>query len=186
MKNILRSSVILLLTFAFITGFLYPMLITAIAQVVFPWQANGSILKTVDGKPIGSHIIGQSFQDPRYFWSRPSATSDSAYNAGASGGSNLSVLNETLSANVNERITHLYQYDTVNNQPIPIDLITASASGLDPHITPEAALFQVPRVAHVRGLPEKQVRDLVMNHVERPIAFLLENRELCSDTQSGT
>jgi potassium-transporting ATPase KdpC subunit len=173
MKNILRSSIILLFTFAFVTGFLYPILITGIAQVVFPWQANGSILKTVDGKPIGSQIIGQSFQYPGHFWSRPSATSDFPYNAGASGGSNLSVLNETISANVNERISHISQSDMVKNQPIPIDLITASASGLDPHISPQAALFQVPRIAHIRGLPEKQVSDLVMNHVEQPIAFLI-------------
>lgn len=172
MKNIIRSSTIFLLTFAFLTGFLYPILITGIAQVLFPWQANGSLIKNKDGEIIGSQIIGQSFQDPGYFWSRPSATVDFPYNAGASGGSNLSVLNKTLREQVTDRITRIKLADKENDQPIPIDLITSSASGLDPHISPEAALFQVQRVAKSRGLSEKRVKDIVLNHVEQPTAYL--------------
>jgi potassium-transporting ATPase KdpC subunit len=168
MKNILRTSSIMLLSFVILTGFVYPMLITGIAQVAFPWQANGSLVKSANGEIIGSQIIGQSFQDSGYFWSRPSATADYAYNAKASGGSNLSVLNPTLSEQVSDRIAKIKQSDPDNNLPIPIDLITASASGLDPHISPQAALYQVHRVAQTRGMPEEQVKELVMSHIELP------------------
>jgi K+-transporting ATPase ATPase C chain len=158
----------MLFSLAILTGLLYPMLITGIAQVVFPWQANGSLVKSLNGEIIGSQHIGQSFQDAGHFWSRPSATADFAYNAKASGGSNLSVLNPTLSEQVSDRIAKIKQSDPENKLPIPIDLITASASGLDPHISPQAALYQVHRVAQTRGLPEEQVRELVMSHIEQP------------------
>jgi potassium-transporting ATPase KdpC subunit len=168
MKNILRTSSIMLLSFVILTGFVYPMLITGIAQLAFPWQANGSLVKSANGEIIGSQIIGQSFQDSGYFWSRPSATADYAYNAKASGGSNLSVLNPTLSEQVSDRIAKIKQSDPDNNLPIPIDLITTSASGFDPHISPQAALYQVHRVAQTRGMPEEQVKELVMIHIELP------------------
>jgi potassium-transporting ATPase KdpC subunit len=172
MKNILRSSIIMLFTFAFLTGILYPMLITGISQLFLPWQANGSVVKNAKGEIIGSQNIGQSFQGPEYFWSRPSATADFPYNAKASGGSNLSVLNENLRSQVNDRIAHIESVDPANTLPIPIDLITTSASGLDPDISPEAALFQVHRVAQTRGLPEEKVRELVMSHIEQPAVYI--------------
>lgn len=168
MKNILKSSIIMLVAFAFVTGILYPMLITGIGQIFLPWQANGSVIKNAKGEIIGSQNIGQSFQGPEYFWGRPSATADFPYNAKASGGSNLSVLNENLQSQVKDRITQYESMDPDNNLPIPIDLITTSASGLDPDISPEAALFQVHRVAQTRGLPEEKVRELVMSHIEQP------------------
>jgi len=168
MKNILKSSIIMLFAFAFVTGILYPMLITGIGQIFLPWQANGSVIKNAKGEIIGSQNIGQSFQGPEYFWGRPSATADFPYNAKASGGSNLSVLNENLQSQVKDRITQYESMDPDNNLPIPIDLITTSASGLDPDISPEAALFQVHRVAQTRGLPEEKVRELVMSHIEQP------------------
>jgi potassium-transporting ATPase KdpC subunit len=168
MKSMVRTSIILLFAFAFVTGFLYPMLITGISQVLLPWQANGSRLLDKNGETIGSQNIGQSFKSDGYFWSRPSATVEYPYNATASGGSNLSVLNQDLSKQVVERINTIRQNDIGNDRQIPIDLVTSSASGLDPHISPEAALFQVQRIARVRGLSENQVRELVLSHTERP------------------
>ncbi|HEX7556913.1 MAG TPA: potassium-transporting ATPase subunit KdpC [Leptolinea sp.] len=168
MKNILKSSIIMLFAFAFVTGILYPMLITGISQIFLPWQANGSVVKNAKGEIIGSQNIGQSFQGPEYFWGRPSATADFPYNAKASGGSNLSVLNKDLQSQVKDRITQYEAADPANTLPIPIDLITTSASGLDPDISPEAALYQVHRVAQTRGLPEEKVKELVMSHIEQP------------------
>lgn len=168
MKNMIRSSLILLLVFAFLTGFLYPLLMIGIAQVLFPWQANGSKILDINGEVIGSQNIGQSFLSDGYFWSRPSATVEYPYNATASGGSNLSVLNQNLSEQVIEKVDMIRQNDIESGRQIPIDLLTSSASGLDPHISPEAALFQVQRIARVRGLPEGQVNEIVIAHIERP------------------
>ena len=163
-KN-LRISVAFLLVFTAITGLLYPLLVTGIAQLVFPAQANGSLILQ-DGKAIGSELIGQPFTDPRYFWSRPSATPKYQYNASASSGSNLGPLNPALLNAVRERAHDLRAADSLNTQLIPVDLVTASGSGLDPHISVMAALFQVPRIARTRGLSEERVRALVNQHTE--------------------
>ena len=163
-KN-LKISIVFLLVFTAITGLLYPLLVTGIAQLVFPAQANGSLILQ-DGKAIGSELIGQQFIDPRYFWSRPSATPGYQYNASASSGSNLGPLNPALLNAIRTRAHDLRSADSLNTQPIPVDLVTASGSGLDPHITIMAALFQVPRVARTRGLSEERVRALVNQHTE--------------------
>jgi K+-transporting ATPase ATPase C chain len=172
----LRTSAILILIFTVTTGLLYPLLVTGIAQVVFPARANGSLI-VLTGKPIGSDLIGQPFNEPRYFWSRPSATSTFPYNASASSGSNQGPLNPALLAAVRQRVRDLKAADPLNTQPIPVDLVTASASGLDPHISVLAALYQVPRVARTRGLSEERVRALVHERTEgRQFGILGEPR----------
>ena len=165
LKN-LQTSVVLLLILTVITGLIYPLLITAIAQLVFPAQANGSLILQ-RGSVIGSELIGQPFSDPRYFWSRPSATVPFPYNASASSGSNLGPLNPALLDAVRQRVGDLKIADSSNAMPIPVDLVTASGSGLDPHISVMAALYQVPRVARTRALTEERVRNLVEQHIER-------------------
>jgi K+-transporting ATPase ATPase C chain len=150
-----------------LTGIAYPLLITGIAQGLFPQQAGGSLI-TSSGGTIGSELIGQPFDDPRYFWGRPSATGPSPYNAMAGSGSNLATTNPALADAVRERITHLRAADPTNTTAIPIDLVTTSASGLDPHISPAAALFQVRRVAQARGLDEAAVRKLVEQQIIGP------------------
>jgi K+-transporting ATPase ATPase C chain len=150
--------------------------ITGIAQTVFPDQANGSIINR-EGKPVASLLIGQSFTDPKYFWSRPSATAPMPYNAGSSSGSNLGPTNPDLIKAVQERISALKQADPDNNAPIPVDLVTSSASGLDPHISPAAAEYQIARVARIRGLDVEKVRQLVAQHTEsRTFGLLGEPR----------
>ncbi|MFZ1081670.1 MAG: potassium-transporting ATPase subunit KdpC [Candidatus Kryptoniota bacterium] len=156
----LRTAAISFLLFTVLTGLLYPLAITAIAELIFPWQANGSLIKK-DGKVVGSALIGQPFSDPKYFWSRPSATTPYQYNAGASAATNNGPLNPALITEVSQRIHDLKQADPSNAQPIPVDLVTSSGSGLDPHISTAAALYQLPRVARVRGLSQEQVRSLV-------------------------
>jgi K+-transporting ATPase ATPase C chain len=143
----------------------YPLLVTGIAQAVFPRQANGSLI-VKNGQPIGSELIGQPFDDPKYFWGRPSATTPYPYNAAASSGSNLGPANPALLAAVQARIDALRAADPSNTQSIPVDLVTASASGLDPHISLAAAEYQVARVARARGLDEAAVRQLVAQHTE--------------------
>src|SRR5574341_374728 len=155
-----RPAIVVLVLLSAMTGLAYPALVTAIAQVVFPHQANGSLI-VKDGKAVGSALIGQPFDDPKYFWGRPSDTSPFPYNAGASTGSNLGPTNPNLQNAVQPRIDTLRAADAENTAPIPVDLVTASASGLDPHISPAAALYQVRRVARVRGLDEAAVRQLV-------------------------
>jgi K+-transporting ATPase ATPase C chain len=159
-----------------ITGLLYPLVVTGIAQVLFPRQANGSLI-LIDGKPVGSSLIGQPFDAPKYFWGRPSATSPFPYNAAASSGSNLGPTNDALIKVVQARIDVLKTADPDNPLPIPVDLVTASASGLDPHISPAAAEYQIRRIARVRGLDETVVQRLVVQHSEgRQLGVLGEPR----------
>ena len=171
-----RTALVLLIALTVITGVVYPLLVTAVAQVAFPRQANGSIVLK-DGRPVGSALIGQPFDDPRYFWGRPSATSPFPYNAGASSGSNLGPTNPALVAAVTGRLEALRAADPGNTAPVPVDLVTASGSGLDPHVSPAAALYQVRRVARARNLDEGVVRDLVTQYVEgRQLGLLGEPR----------
>lgn len=155
----LRNSIVLYAALTVLTGLLYPLAVTGIAQALFPHQANGAPIVS-SGKLVGSERIGQQFSDPRYFWGRLSATSP-AYNAGASSGSNLGPNNEALHKAARERVETLRAADPGNLRPVPVDLVTASGSGLDPDISPAAAHYQVARVARLRGLPEERVRSLV-------------------------
>jgi K+-transporting ATPase ATPase C chain len=168
----LRPALVMLVLLTVITGVIYPLTVTAIAQAVFPWQANGSLL-VYNGQPAGSALIGQPFDDPRYFWGRPSATTPFPYNAAASAGSNLGPTNPALLDQVKARVAALKQADPTNTAPIPADLVTASGSGLDPDISPAAAKFQVPRVARARGLDEAVVRRLVAEATAGPTLGLL-------------
>jgi len=172
----LKPAVVSFLLLTVITGLLYPLVITGLAQQLFTRQANGSLIMK-NRQAIGSELIGQQFDDPKYFWGRPSATSPFPYNAAASGGSNLGPTNPALTDAVQARIQALKAADPGNTQPIPVDLVTASGSGLDPDISRAAALYQVPRVARLRGLSEDQVRALVTQHIEgRLLGFLGEPR----------
>lgn len=176
----LRPAIVLFALLTILTGLVYPFVITGVAQVVFPQQANGSLIYR-NGQPVGSALIGQPFDAPKYFWGRLSATSPFSYNAAASSGSNYGPLSSALTDAVEARIDALKAADLSlaleNNQPIPVDLVTASASGLDPHISVAAALYQVPRVAQARGLSEDQVRALVVRFTEgRQFGILGEPR----------
>jgi K+-transporting ATPase ATPase C chain len=162
--------------FTVLTGLAYPLAVTGLAWGLFPYRAAGSLLVR-DGQVVGSELIGQPFADPRYFWSRPSATRGVPYNAMASGASNLGPSNRDLVAAVRKRAAALRAAHPGAAGPVPMDLVTASGSGLDPHISVAAALYQVPRVARARGLDERAVRDLVYQHVEgRTLGFLGEPR----------
>jgi K+-transporting ATPase ATPase C chain len=172
----LRPAITMIVLCTVLTGVAYPLFITGIAQLVFPAKANGSLLLR-GGNVIGSGLIGQRFSDPKYFWARPSATAPYAYNAGASAGSNYGPTNPALVDGVRKRIDDLKRADPQNNEPIPVDLVTASGSGLDPHISIAAALYQLPRVARVRGLAEDRIRPLVDQCTEgRQLGFLGEPR----------
>ena len=178
----LRPAFFMLLILTIITGVIYPLTVTGIAQVVFPHQANGSLI-VIDGKTYGSELIGQQFDDPKYFWGRLSATGTFAYNAfntdnlTGSSGSNYGPLNPALLEMVQVRVDALKAADPENTPPIPVDLVTASASGLDPHISVAAALYQVHRVAAARGLSETDVKSLVEKYTEgRQFGFLGEPR----------
>ncbi len=162
---VLRPALVLFLVLSLITGLLYPLLVTGLAKAVFPHQANGSLIQR-DGQTLGSQLIGQQFSQNGHFWSRPSATGPMAYNAAASGGSNLGPRNPALADAVQARIAALRVADPGNTAPVPVDLVTASASGLDPHISLAAARYQVARVARVRGLPAEQVNALVDQNTE--------------------
>jgi K+-transporting ATPase ATPase C chain len=182
MTSQLRPAFFMLLIFTLITGVFYPLAVTGIAQVVFPNQANGSLIMA-DGKAVGSELIGQQFDDPSYFWGRISATGTFAYNAfnaenlTASSGSNYGPLNPALTDMVQARIDALKATDPDNTLPIPVDLVTASGSGLDPHISVAAALYQVHRVASARGLSEADVQSLIEKYTERrQFGFLGEPR----------
>jgi len=169
MKSQIRPALAALLFFTVLTGLIYPLIVTAIAQTIFPYQANGSIISR-NGRTFGSALIGQPFDDPRYFWGRPSAA---GYNAAASSGSNLGPTNPALFEAIESRIATLQSADPGNNTPIPADLVTASGSGLDPHISVDSALYQYTRVAKARGLPEAQVRDLIDKFTEDRQLFIL-------------
>jgi len=172
----LRPAVMVLVLLTLVTGVAYPLLVTGIAQAVFPFQAQGSLV-VKEGKVVGSALIGQPFDDPKYFWSRPSATSPFPDNAGSSSGSNLSPTNPDLIKAVQGRVDALRAADPGNTARVPVDLVTASGSGLDPHISPAAALYQVSRVARVRKLDPAAVRQLVERHTEgRSLGLLGEPR----------
>ena len=172
MKNVLRPALVLFALLTLLTGVAYPLLVTGIAQAVFPSQAHGSLLQR-DGKTVGSTLIGQSFTAPENFWGRPSATGPNPNNASASSGSNLGPLNPALVDTVKGRVEALRAADPGNTAPVPVDMVTASASGLDPHISLAAALYQAPRVAKARQLPIDQVQNLVELNTPRPMLGLL-------------
>jgi K+-transporting ATPase ATPase C chain len=182
MSSQLRPALVSLLLLTLLTGIAYPLLVTGIAQVVFPRQANGSLI-VKDGQVVGSSLIGQSFDDPKYFWGRLSATGTFPYNAfnaenlTASSGSNYGPLNPALMEMVQGRIDALKAADPENVKPIPVDLVTASASGLDPHISPAAAAYQLDRVARARGLDAAVVKQLIDQHTQdRDLSLLGEPR----------
>jgi K+-transporting ATPase ATPase C chain len=176
MIRILRQAVACIVVFTVITGVIYPLVVTGVAQLVFPHQANGSLLID-NGKTVGSSLIGQSFSSPKYFWARPSATSPMPYNAANSSGSNLGPLNPALTENVKARITQLKAADAASKQAVPVDLVTASGSGLDPDISPASAQYQVARVAKVRNIDESEVRKLIAEYTrDRQLGILGEPR----------
>ena len=176
MKAVLRPALVLFALLSLLTGIVYPFAITGIAQVAFAKQAAGSLVER-DGKVVGSLLIGQSFSDPKYFWSRPSATAPMPNNASNSGGSNLGPSNPALVDAVKGRVAALRAADPGNVAPVPIDLVTASASGLDPEISIAAAQYQAARVARIRGIPVERVRALVAEHAKgRVLGFLGEPR----------
>jgi K+-transporting ATPase ATPase C chain len=168
----LKTSILVTIVLLAICGLLYPLAMTGISQALFPRQANGSLIIR-NRKAVGSRLIGQPFDDPKYFWSRLSATSPQPYNASNSSGSNLGPTNPALLQEIQGRIDALHKADPDNHDPIPVDLVTSSGSGLDPHITPAAALYQVKRVARVRGLAEATVRRLVRTHTQGRFVGLL-------------
>lgn len=173
----LKPALILFLALSVLTGVVYPLVVTVLAQAIFPEEANGSLLTDGKGKIIGSELIGQQFSEPRYFWGRPSATSPNAYNAAASSGSNLGTNNPALVDAVKARIEALKAVDADNNALIPVDLITASGSGLDPHISIAAANYQINRVAKARHVSQEKIRALVQENTEsRQLGFLGEPR----------
>lgn len=176
MSKLLRQSFMLLLVLTVITGVLYPLAATGLAQLVFPHQANGSLVER-DGKPVGSSLIGQSFTDPKYFWGRPSATLPQPYNGASSSGSNQGPSNPALADAVKQRIAALRAADPGNTAPVPVDLVTASASGLDPQISPAAAQYQLARVARLRHLDPARVQALVQRYTQgRQLGVLGEPR----------
>ncbi|MNX28446.1 Potassium-transporting ATPase C chain [compost metagenome] len=172
MKNnngsIVRPALVLFALLSAFTGLLYPAAVTGAAQALFPAQAAGSLVMR-DGKPVGSALIGQNFSDPKHFWGRPSATAPQPYNASASGGSNQGPLNPALADAVKARVEALRAADPGNTAPVPVDLVTASASGLDPDISPAAAHYQAARVARERGVPIDQVNALIVQNTQKPL-----------------
>ena len=163
-----RPAIVMILAMTVITGLAYPLAMTGIAQVAFPRQAKGSLIEK-DGKVIGSTLIGQNFTDPKHFWGRPSATAPMPNNAAASGGANQGPLNPALADAVKARIEALRAADPGNDVPVPIDLVTTSASGLDPDISPAAARYQAPRIARARNLPVEQVLAMIDARAEKPL-----------------
>lgn len=176
MKTIVRPALVLFLVLTLVCGLAYPLLVTGLAKTLFPAQAGGSLVLR-EGRPVGAALIGQNFSEPGQFWGRPSATSPMAYNAAASGGSNLGPLNPALPDAVKSRVQALRALYPGNTAPVPVDLVTASASGLDPHISPAAARYQLARVASARSLAVEKVQALVEAHTEQPLlGFLGEAR----------
>ncbi|HML39195.1 MAG TPA: potassium-transporting ATPase subunit KdpC [Bellilinea sp.] len=172
MLKIIRPAFVLLGLFTLLTGLIYPSAVTGLAQVFFPSMANGSLIDE-NGVLVGSELIGQAFSDPKYFWGRPSATAAFPYNAAASGASNLSPANPVFIQAIEERAASLQAADPGNQAPIPIDLLTSSGSGLDPHISVAAAIYQAPRVARKRGLPETEILDLINQNTEKRLFGVL-------------
>jgi len=176
MRSLFRPAIVLLAIMTLLTGIVYPFLVTGIAQLIFPDQASGSLI-VKDGKPVGSKLIGQNFSDPKYLWSRPSATTPQPYNGVGSTGSNLGPLNPALTDGIRQHIDALHAADPSNKAPVPADLVTASGSGLDPEISLAAAYYQEARVARVRGLSTKAVHSLIEAHSQgRLLGFLGEPR----------
>lgn len=171
-NNVFRPALVLFVLLSVLTGIVYPLAVTGAGRVLFPAQVAGSLIER-DGKVVGSSLIGQNFSDPKHFWGRPSATSPQPYNASASGGSNQGPLNPALVDAVKGRIEALRAADPGNAAPVPADLVTASASGLDPHITPAAARYQSARVARARGVTPDQVNTLIDKHTESPLFGVL-------------
>lgn len=176
MGKLLRQSLVMLLLLTLITGVIYPLVVTGIGQALFSHAANGSVIER-NGKPLGSELIGQAFTDPKYFWSRPSATAPFANNPSASGASNLGPTNSALTEAVKQRIALLRAADPDNKAPVPVDLVTASGSGLDPHISPAAAQYQLARVARARHISEAELSKLVVGATQgRTLGVLGEPR----------
>ncbi len=176
MKQTIRPALILFIVLTFITGIAYPLIVTYVGKLAFPIQIDGSLVEK-DGKLIGSRLIGQNFSSPKYFWGRPSATAPYPYNAVASSGSNLGPINPTLISSVQERLAAIKPKELENSGLVPIDLVTASASGLDPEISPAAAMYQVHRVATERGLRDDEIKKLVEAHIqEKQLGILGERR----------
>jgi K+-transporting ATPase ATPase C chain len=176
MNNVIRPALVCFALLSALTGIAYPLLVTGIGQIAFPKQAAGSLIER-DGKPVGSSLIGQNFSDPKYFWGRPSATSPQPYNASNSGGSNQGPLNPALADAVKGRIEALRAADPGNTKPVPVDLVTASGSGLDPHLSVAGVQFQAARVAKARQLPLAQVQGLIGQFTEgQAFGFLGEPR----------
>lgn len=172
MTNILRPAIVMFAVLTLVTGVAYPLVVTGAAQSLFPAQAGGSLIQR-DGKVVGSSLIGQNFSDPKNFWGRPSATGPMPYNAAASSGSNLGPLNPALVDAVKGRAEALKAVDPGNTAQVPVDLVTASASGLDPHISPAAAHYQAARVAKARDVPLEKVQALIGQHTEQPLLGFL-------------
>jgi K+-transporting ATPase ATPase C chain len=170
--NLVRPVLVVFALLSALTGLIYPMAVTGAAKAVFPSQAAGSLI-VLDGTTVGSKLIGQNFSDPKHFWGRPSATAPQPYNATASGGSNQGPLNPALTDAVKARVEALRAADPGNTAPVPVDLVTASASGLDPDISPAAAQYQAARVARVRGVPIEQVNALIASNTQAPLFGLL-------------
>jgi len=168
----LKTSILSLIVLSVLTGILYPLAMTGVCQALFSRAANGSLIMQ-NGKAVGSSLIGQPFDDPKYFWSRLSATGPAAYNASNSSGSNLGPTNPALIQEIQGRVDALHKADPDNHDPIPVDLVTSSASGLDPHITPAAALYQVKRIARVRGIPEDRLKQLIQDNTDGRFLGLL-------------
>ncbi|HTY44426.1 MAG TPA: potassium-transporting ATPase subunit KdpC [Patescibacteria group bacterium] len=186
LKEQIRPAILVFIILSLITGIIYPLFVTGIAQILFHNQANGSLIYR-KGEPIGSSLIGQPFDNPKYFWGRLSATSSVSFNAASSSGSNMGPSNPALLDVVKERIKALKEFDSKNNALIPVDLVTSSASGLDPHISLAAALYQIPRVAQVRRISQDSVKKIVARHtsgrflevIGEPVVNVLEaNLEL--------
>ena len=174
--GIVRPALVLFVLLSALTGLIYPMAVTGVAKTAFPAQADGSLI-VLDGTVVGSKLIGQNFSDPKHFWSRPSATAPQPYNASASGGSNQGPLNPALADAAKARVEALRAADPDNTAPVPVDLVTASASGLDPDISLAAAQYQAARVARVRGMPLSEVQSLIDRNTQKPLlGFLGESR----------
>jgi len=172
MKALIRPAVSLFVVLTVVTGVVYPLVVTGVAKAAFPQQAAGSLV-VQDGRTVGSSLIGQNFSDPKYFWGRPSATSPMANNGQGSGGSNLGPLNPALADAVKGRVEALRAADPGNKAPVPVDLVTTSASGLDPEISVAAAQYQAPRIARLRGLSPALVDDIITRHTQGRLFGLL-------------